>query len=49
LHACKIEDGCKVGTASIVLDKAIMKTQSALAPGSLLSAGKEVPSGEVWF
>lgn len=48
LHACEIGDSCLVGMGARILDKAVMKPHSMLGAGSVLTAGKVIPSGELW-
>jgi carbonic anhydrase/acetyltransferase-like protein (isoleucine patch superfamily) len=45
LHGCTIENCCLIGMGSIVLDKAIVRTHSMVAAGSLVLEGFEVPEG----
>ncbi len=47
IHACTLEDESQVGAGAQVLDKAVVKKHAALAPGSVLTPGKTVPSGQV--
>ena len=48
LHACRIADRGFVGMGSVVLDEAVIETDAMLAAGALLTAGKRVPTGELW-
>lgn len=48
IHACTLEDECIVGDGSIVLDGAKIEKNAILAPGSLVSPNKTIPSGEYW-
>lgn len=48
LHGCVLEDESVVGKGSQVLDGAKVSKHAVLAPGSLLSMGKVVPSGQLW-
>lgn len=48
IHACTLEDESTVGAGAQVLDKAVVKTHAALAPGAVLTPGKTVPSGQLW-
>lgn len=48
LHACRIEDRGFVGMGSIVLDGARIESDAMLGAGALLTAGKIVPTGELW-
>jgi hypothetical protein len=47
IHAATVEDEAHVGAGAQVLDKAVVKSHAALAPGSILTPGKVVPSGQV--
>lgn len=48
LRACTIEPECIVGAASTLTEGSYMGTNSILGPGSVLTAGQRVPSGEYW-
>ncbi len=48
IHDCKVEDNSLVGMSSTILDGAIMRKNSMLAAGSLLTQKKIVNSGELW-
>ena len=48
IHDCKIEDNALIGMSSTVLDGAIIKKNSMLAAGSLLTQEKIIKSGEIW-
>lgn len=48
IHACTLEDESTVGAGAQVLDKAVVKSHAALAPGAVLTPGKTVPSGHLW-
>lgn len=48
LHACSIENRGFVGMKSIVMDGAKIESEGMLATGALLTAGKTLPSGELW-
>ena len=45
LHACEIEDLCLIGTGTIILDGATIRTNSMLAAGSLVGPNKIIESG----
>ena len=45
LHACEIEDLCLIGTGTIILDGATIKSNSMLAAGSLVGPNKIIESG----
>jgi carbonic anhydrase/acetyltransferase-like protein (isoleucine patch superfamily) len=48
LHACTIEDRAFIGIGARVLDGAIIRSDSMLAAGAVLTPGKTLPSGELW-
>jgi carbonic anhydrase/acetyltransferase-like protein (isoleucine patch superfamily) len=48
LHACIVESRGFVGMKSTVMDGAKIESNAMLATGALLTAGKTVPSGELW-
>ena len=48
VHACHLHDHAFVGMGSIVMDGAIIETDGMLAAGSLLTARKHIPGGELW-
>ena len=48
VHACHLHDHAFVGMGSIVMDGAIIETDGMLAAGSLLTAHKHIPGGELW-
>lgn len=48
IHACTLEDESTIGAGAQVLDKAVVKTHAALAPGAVLTPGKTIPSGQLW-
>jgi len=47
-HSCTISDEVHVGLASIIHDGAILGKHVRIEPGSVVSAGTNIPSGEVW-
>jgi len=48
LHACTLEDESLVGMGSVVFDGSVLEKHAILEPGSVLTAGKRVPSRQVW-
>ena len=48
VHACHLHDHAFVGMGSIVMDGSIIETDGMLAAGSLLTARKHIPAGELW-
>ena len=49
IHDCKIENNVLIGMSSTILDGAIIKKNSMLAAGSILTQGKIIKSGELWL
>ena len=47
LHACTIEDHCLIGMGAIVMDGAIIRKNSVVAAGALVSPDKEYPEGSL--
>src|SRR6202142_2235875 len=45
LEGCVVEDGALVGTGSIGLHRAIIRTGALVGAGAVVPAGMEVPSG----
>ena len=45
IHACTIEDECLIGMGAIILDGAIIRSRCFVAAGSVVTPGKEMPSG----
>lgn len=48
IHGCTLEDECEIGDMAQVLDGAVVKKHSKVAPGSVVSGGTVVPSRELW-
>ena len=48
IHACTLESESLVGMRGCVMDKACVHTRSMVAAGSLVTPGKEVPTGQLW-
>lgn len=48
LHACTVETGAFVGMKSAVMDGSVIQSKAMLAAGALLTAGKTIPSGQLW-
>ena len=44
LEGCTIEDGALVGSNSVVLHDAIVRTEALVGAGAVVSGGMEVPS-----
>lgn len=45
IHACTIEDECLIGMGSTILDGAVIRSRCFVAAGSVVTPGKEMPSG----
>lgn len=45
LEGCTVEDAALVGTGSIVLHRAVVRTHALVGAGAVVPAGLEVPSG----
>ena len=43
LHACTISDLCLIGIGSIVLDQAVIGSETIVAAGSVVTPGTEIP------
>ena len=48
VHGCTLEDRAFVGLGSIVMDGCVIEGDAMLAAGALLTAGKRIPSGQLW-
>lgn len=48
LHDCTIEDEAYIGMQSCIMDGAVVESRAFVAAGSLVTAGKRVPSGQLW-
>ena len=48
IHDCNIDDNSLIGMSATILDGAVVKKNSMLAAGSLLTQGKIIRSGELW-
>ncbi len=48
VHAATLENSVVIGESAQVLDGAIVHSNTIIAPGSVVSPGTEVPSGEFW-
>ena len=49
LHGCKVANQCLIGMGSIVMDDAHVNEKVILGAGSLVSPGKELVSGYLYF
>ena len=45
LEGCTVEDGCLVGSGSILLHRVVVRSGGLVAAGAVLTPGTEVPSG----
>eukprot|EP00695_Tsukubamonas_globosa_P003455 TRINITY_DN645_c0_g1_i1.p1 TRINITY_DN645_c0_g1~~TRINITY_DN645_c0_g1_i1.p1 ORF type:complete len:242 (-),score=94.32 TRINITY_DN645_c0_g1_i1:87-740(-) len=48
LHACVLESEVHVGACATVLDGAVVRSRSVVAPGALVTPGTTIPSGQLW-
>ena len=48
LHGCTIKDRCLIGMSSIILDKAVVESDTVIGAGSLVSPGKVLESGYLY-
>jgi carbonic anhydrase/acetyltransferase-like protein (isoleucine patch superfamily) len=48
LHGCVLEDRAFVGMGAIAMDDSRVGGEAMLAAGALLTAGRAIPSGELW-
>jgi carbonic anhydrase/acetyltransferase-like protein (isoleucine patch superfamily) len=48
LHGCRLEDRCLVGIGAIVLDGAVVESDSFVAAGAVVAPGKRILSGQLW-
>lgn len=47
LHGCTLKDLCLIGMGAIILDGAIVETESMVAAGTVIKPGFVVPSGKL--
>jgi carbonic anhydrase/acetyltransferase-like protein (isoleucine patch superfamily) len=45
LEGCVVEDGCLIGSGSVLLHRVHVRTGALVAAGAVVAAGTEVPSG----
>lgn len=48
IHACTIKDHVIIGTGAQVLDGAVVGEKSIVTAGSIVTYGKQIPSGQLW-
>ena len=48
VHGCVLRDRAFVGLGAIVMDGCEIEGDAMLAAGALLTAGKRIPSGQLW-
>jgi len=48
IHASTIEDNILIGASAQILEGCIIRSKSIVAPGSILTSGTSVSSGELW-
>jgi carbonic anhydrase/acetyltransferase-like protein (isoleucine patch superfamily) len=49
VHGCRLEDESFIGMGAIVMDGCVVERRAMLDAGSLLTPGKVVKSGQLWF
>lgn len=49
IHGCTIENRCLIGMGSTILDGAVLREGVFLGAGSLVTEGKEMEGGFLWF
>ena len=48
IRSATIQDDCWIGPRCVLMEGALVETQSMLAAGTVLPPGRLVPSGELW-
>ncbi len=48
-HACEIGDRCLIGMGSIILDGAVIETESMIGAGCLVPPGRRLEGGGLWI
>ena len=48
LHGCTVHDACLVGMSAVVLDDAVIETQTIVAAGSVVGPSKILSTGYLW-
>ncbi len=48
LHDCTIHDEAYIGMQSCIMDGAVVESRALVAAGSLVTAGKTIPTGQLW-
>jgi len=48
LYSCAIDDGCKIGLKSIILEGARLERGCVIGPNSVVPPGKLIPAGTYW-
>jgi len=48
IHACTLKDSVSVGAGAQVMDGATVESHTMIAPGSVVTPGTTVPTGELW-
>lgn len=47
LEGCTVEDGCLIGSGSVVLNRAWVRTGSVVGAGALVTEDSEIPAGSL--
>jgi carbonic anhydrase/acetyltransferase-like protein (isoleucine patch superfamily) len=45
LEGCEVEDGCLIGSGSVLLHRVVVRSGALVGAGAVVSPGTEVPSG----
>lgn len=48
VHGCTLHDNVMIGIGAVVLDDAIVESNSIVAAGAVVTKGTVIPSGTVW-
>jgi carbonic anhydrase/acetyltransferase-like protein (isoleucine patch superfamily) len=48
IHGCTIHDRAFIGMRALILDGAVIESDSMVAAGAVVTPGKVVPTGELW-
>ena len=48
LHGCEVQNNCLIGMGSIIMDGAVIKPQTIIGAGSLVTPNKQLESGFLW-
>jgi len=48
IHGCTIHDRAFIGMRALILDGAVVESDSMVAAGAVVTPNKVVPTGELW-